>query len=111
MNDVNQRADLTIDMQVDPELYQEQINLEWRSYELGKERFEAAVQKRRDAGHEDKTSYGSRFIGHMVGDLAVALINIHFRNIQNIISGTAHTKFLIFNQRVPLVKTFLLKKC
>jgi hypothetical protein len=49
MNDVNQRADLTIDMQVDPELYQEQINLERRSYELGKERFEAAVQKRRDA--------------------------------------------------------------
>jgi DNA-directed RNA polymerase len=77
MNDVNQRSDLTIDMKVDPELYQEQINLERRSYELGKERFEAAVQKRRDAGHEDKTSYGSRFIGHMVGDLAVALINLH----------------------------------
>jgi len=77
MSDIEQRADLSVDLQVDPELYQEQMNLEQRSYQLGKERFERTIEKRREAGHEDRTSYGSRFIGHKVGELADALQNLH----------------------------------
>ena len=71
------RADLKINMETSPELYQEQIRLEQRSYELGREKLTRNIQQSVEAGQEHNTSYGSRFIGLMISEVKEGLEQLH----------------------------------
>ncbi|AHI30252.1 DNA-directed RNA polymerase [Marinobacter similis] len=69
----NAKTELEVELRTAPELYHLQMQLEERSFELGKDRYLKNLEKAQSRGQESDTTYGSRYVSMRMGAVAEAL--------------------------------------